>query len=423
MMAYQGNECVWILLLAFMMVCHQVYVTDGGLNFLLTQPNVTISNSGFNTVNISWEAEEIDEKGNFSVCYNFSYRIPGKGKWLKLTIKYHTIKLRMHPKLVGSVSNALCESDRIRFQSKPAEFIYNAPQVYINNVSCVLFNITYLNCSWNFRTDAPNGTNYTFALRLNSKWLACTHYFKRYKKNLGCYMQDVFSDYKDDKPLNRIRIGFFSDLHNFSKTFRPEAVEILSPPINIQVLSKNGNTIIKWHPPASIAINGLQDGMTSTYDSEEEDNFIYEIRVTENISKRIFRQTNDTEKEEQIFTDLAKDKKYYVQIRARHRCGFWGEWTSPVFINEDYNVFPGWILIVIVPALFATLGLYLCKRYMKILLVTPIPHPSQNIKNWLYMDGSNDIRPQANIAAQNEQSVPLTEIEIVATTRDCDEKP
>lgn len=66
-------------------------------------------------------------------------------------------------------------------------------------------------------------------------------------------------------------------------------VEILSPPRNIQVLSKNGNTIIKWHPPASIAINGLQDGMTSTYDSEEEDNFIYEIRVTENISKRIFR--------------------------------------------------------------------------------------------------------------------------------------
>ncbi|XP_075706896.1 interleukin-5 receptor subunit alpha-like [Rhinoderma darwinii] len=423
MMACKGKECVWIVLLAFVRVCHQVCVTDCPVNFVLKQPNVTISNYGFDAVNISWKVEEIAEKGHFNVCYYYSHEFTDKemktNKRTTLTTNYQTVKLRMRPRLVGLVSNALCEYGDIRFQSKPAEFVYIAPPVYINNVSCVLFNITNLNCSWNFRKDAPNDTNYSIALRLNFKWLACTNYIKRSKKNVGCYMQDVFSNYKDATILNRIRIGFFSDVHNFSKTFRPEAVEILTPPRNILVSSENESTIIKWLPPASITIIDLQDGMTSTSDSEEGDNFVYEIRVTEDKSNQIFRQINDTEKEEQIFPDLAKDKKYCLQIRARHRSKFskfWGEWTKPVFINKDNKIFPEWILIGIAPALLAALAFYLCKRYIKILLVTPIPHPSQNMKNWLHMDGSNNLRPQAIITAQHEQSVLLSEIEIVTTT-------
>ncbi|XP_069801560.1 interleukin-5 receptor subunit alpha-like isoform X2 [Dendropsophus ebraccatus] len=427
MMAYQGNECVWILLLAFTMVCLQVHATDDKLNFTLKQPNVTVSTFGINSVNVSWKAEEIAEKGNLSVCYNFSYQLGiKKGKWQRLKTNNRTFNLRIHSRLVGSVSNALCESNHIKFQSEPTEFVYNAPQVYINNVSCVLFNITNLNCSWSFRTDAPDDSNYSFALRLKSKWLACEHYLYRHKKKVGCYMRDVFSDNNNKMLLNKIRIGFFSESHNFSKTFRPDAVEILTPPRKIVVVSENENTSIKWFPPASIAIqDGLEDG--STYDYGEDD-FVYEIRVIENESKMIFRETNDIKREEQKFTDLAKDKKYYIQIRAKHNNDYsklWGEWSKPVYINKDleYDVFPEWILVVIVPTLFAALCFYLCKRYLKILLATQIPHPPQKIKNWLHMDGSNDIRLQANIAIQNEQTVPLTDIEIVTATRDCDEKP
>ncbi|KAM4047187.1 interleukin-5 receptor subunit alpha-like [Anomaloglossus baeobatrachus] len=419
-MANQEGEHILIILLTFMVTCHHVYVTDGSINFIIKQPNVTISNGGFNSINISWEAEESAEKGNFTVCYYLSFRYLDKEneQILTTTSNYHTIKLRMHPRVIGSVTNALCDGYDIHFQSKPTKFVYNAPPVYINNVSCVLFDKTNLNCSWDFRTDAPDDINYSCALRSNFKWLLCTNYIKRHQKNIGCSMKDVYSDYKDDSLLNKIRIRFFSALYNFSKTFRTEAVEILTPPRHIKVFSENGNTIIKWLPPASVASTGLQDGITPTYNPKEEHNFIYEIRVVENKSKVLFRETNDTDKGEQIFTDLAKDKKYYIQIRARHRhrvSKFWGEWSKPVFINEDNNIFPAWIFIVILPALFAALAFYLCKRYMKKLLITPIPHPSQNIKTWLYMDRSNDIRLQTNIATQNEQSVPLTEIEIVTT--------
>ncbi|XP_073523474.1 interleukin-5 receptor subunit alpha-like isoform X2 [Phyllobates terribilis] len=401
-MANHESEHVWTILLAFMMTCHHVYVTDGSINFILKKPNVTISNGGFNSINISWEAEESAEKGHFTVCYYLSYRYLDKEKQQKLTTKYHIIELRMHTRVEGSVTNALCDGNNIHFQSKPANFIYNAPPVYIDNVSCVLFDITNLNCSWNFRTDAPDDINYSFALRSNFKWLSCTDYIKRHKQNIGCSMQDIFSEHKEDGLLNKIRIRFYSALYNFSKTFRPEAVEILTPPRHIKVFSENGNTVIKWLPPASVAITGVQDGITPTYNPREEHNFIYEIRVIENKSKRIFRQTNDTDKGEQIFTDLAKDKKYYMQIRARHShrlSKFWGEWSKPVFINEDNNVFPAWIFIAIVPAFFAALAFYLCKRYMKKLLITPIPHPSQNIKTWLYMDQSNDIRLQGSLFA------------------------
>ncbi|XP_056416773.1 interleukin-5 receptor subunit alpha-like isoform X2 [Hyla sarda] len=428
MMAFQGNECVWILLLAFTTINLQDYATDGREDFIPKQPNVTISNYGFLSINISWDAEEIAEKGHLSVCYNLTYQfLDRRPTWIISKKNYRTFKLNMQSRLFGSVSTALCKGNQVHIQSKPAEFVYNTPQVYINNVSCVLFNITNLNCSWNFRTDAPEDINYSFAVRLKSKWLICKHYLNQHKKNVGCYMHDVVSDNKDNiRILNRIRIGFFSESHNFSKTFSPEVVEILNPPRKILVLSENGNTIIKWLPPESITNDDFEEGLTSSYDpTEEENNFMYEIRVIENKSKMIFRQTNVIEKE-QIFTDLAKSKQYYIQIRARHRhevSKFWGEWSEPVYINKDYTVFPKWILIVIVPALFATLSFYLCKRYIKKLLVSPVPHPSQNIKNWLYMDWSNDNRSQATIAVQNEQTVPLNEIEIVPTTRDCVEKP
>ncbi|XP_066455958.1 interleukin-5 receptor subunit alpha-like [Eleutherodactylus coqui] len=428
MMVSQENEKAWILQLVLMVLSQQVYATDGSGNFILKQPNITISSVGFNFVNISWEPEEIIEKGHFSVCYNFSYGFLNKEKkWLKLSTNYHKINLRMHSRVEGSVSNALCKLDHILVKSKPTEFVYNSPQIYIDIVSCVLLNITNLNCSWNVRADAPDDINYSFALRLNSKWLPCPHYFKRQKKNVGCYMQNVFSDYKDGNPLSKIKTGFFSSIYNFSKTFKTEAIEILTPPRNIQVSSDNGNTIIKWLPPTSIAINSFEDDTSSTYDSDEEANFfLYEIRLIENKSKKEFRQT-PIEEQEQVFTDLEKDKKYYLQIRARHKrrdlSKFWGEWSIPIFINEDNYAFPDWILIMIAPAMFATITFFLCKRYMKKLLITSIPHPSQNIKNWLHMNESTDIRMQANIAAQHEQSVPLTEIEIVTKTTDCDWKP
>ncbi|CAJ0954899.1 unnamed protein product [Ranitomeya imitator] len=47
--------------------------------------------------------------------------------WQKLTSNFHTIKLRMHTRVEGSVTNALCDGNNIPFQSKPANFIYNAP--------------------------------------------------------------------------------------------------------------------------------------------------------------------------------------------------------------------------------------------------------------------------------------------------------
>ncbi|XP_071994017.1 interleukin-5 receptor subunit alpha-like isoform X2 [Engystomops pustulosus] len=394
---------------------------------ILQQPNVTVSSFGFNSIKVSWEAEEIVEKGHLNVCYNFSFGFSDKPlkklQWIKMTNENdHKIKLHMHPQVVGSVSNGLCDSNlRIKFQSKPAKFIYTAPPVYITNVSCILFRITSLNCSWDFRTNAPQDTNYSFALRLNLKWVFCTHYLKRHKKNVGCYMEDVFWEYSDGGYPDKITIGFFSDSNNFSKTFQPEAVEILTPPRNIQVLSKNGDIIIQWYPPLSIAITRSEDEMTSTYDYGKERTFKYEIHVVENKSKHIFRRINNTLKNEQIFTDLTKDKQYYIQIRARHThqsTKMWGEWSTPVFINKDKNVFPEWILIVIVPAFFATLAFYFCKRYMKKLLVTQIPYPSRNIKLFLHMNGSNDIGAQATIGTQIEQSVPLSDIEIVRTTGD-----
>ncbi|XP_075052612.1 interleukin-5 receptor subunit alpha-like [Mixophyes fleayi] len=409
-MAYKVKGWLWMLFMAIIEVYELSHVADNSLNFFLKQPKVRISGYGLNYVNVSWGSEVTTEIMNFDGCYNFSYQFLDKTTWIMeiLTENYKIINLRLHPGFIASVSNALCENNVIMLEGNQTEIVYKAANIYINNVSCALYNLTNLNCTWDLKKDAPEDTDYSFALRLRTKCLGCKQYFKKQGKNIGCHMKDLFSIYDKNENLQyKIRIQLFNHIYNFTKTFRTEIIEILNPPINISVSSENGNTKLEWYTPPSVI---------STPNC-----FQYQIKVIETQINLIFKDITGIEVEEYIFSDLDKDKKYSVEIRARKnycaKSKYWGEWSKPVFIGKDMGVFPSWILIliiVIVSASLAILVVFLIKRYMKILCVTSIPYPSKKIKHWLSL---NDISSQGCIAVHNEQSVPITEIEIVTASR------
>ncbi|XP_068121739.1 granulocyte-macrophage colony-stimulating factor receptor subunit alpha-like isoform X2 [Hyperolius riggenbachi] len=355
------------------------------------------------------------------ICYNFSCRFLDKTTWNTdiLHENYKTVHLRMHPGFIATVSIALCENYMIYSEGKKTEFIYFAPQVYVSNVSCTVYNLTNLNCTWDWKNDAPDDIDYFFTLKLNSRSLACKLYFKRHGRKVGCHMKDLFLDPDNHSILQyKIRVWFSNHLVSFSKTFRTERIELLNPPTNISVSSANGNTKLEWGPPPSL--NKISPNCP----------FQYHIRVVDTQSQTTepFKDNPDIRNREYIISDLEKDKKYMVQIRAKKiyctQSKYWGEWSHPIFIGKDKEVFAVWIIIVIIAigsvvAIVSLLFLLiLLTRCVKALFLATIPGPPEKLRHLLSPD---DLNSRKCIAVHDEQRVPITEIEIVTGSINCQE--
>ncbi|KAM5180141.1 interleukin-5 receptor subunit alpha-like [Mantella aurantiaca] len=412
MMAYKEHVSLWILLLASVRVCYQIHVTNNTLNFFLKKPNIRIFNNHPNAVNLTWDTEEPSELDEYEICYNFSYRFLDKKKWKKeiLTENYRVVFSRLHPGFIASVSNAVCDTISIVSEGNNTEFVYHAPPVYISDVSCAIYNLTNLNCTWKWVKDAPLDVNYMFAIRLYDKTLACKKYLNRHGRNIGCHMKNVFPK-QNNNEIQKIRVWFYNNVTRLSKTFRTSTIELLNAPINISVISVAGKTKLEWLSPPSV-----NPVLSKCYQ--------YHIRVMETQTKKLLKNVIDFNREEYEFSDLDKDKNYSVQIRAKKiycaKSKYWGEWSQPIFINNDKEIFPIWIIILIIASIsmvIVFLLIYLFRRYVKILILVAIPDPSEKLKLSL----SNNINAQRCIAVHNEQPVPISEIEIVSSLMDSQE--
>ncbi|XP_073472527.1 interleukin-5 receptor subunit alpha-like isoform X2 [Aquarana catesbeiana] len=411
-MSHKDYVPLWILLLASIKVCYQIHVTNTTLNFLLKRPNIRVINYRPNAVNLTWDTEVTSEVDEYEICYNFSYRFLDKTTWKKeiLTENYRIVYFHLHPGFIASVSTALCDMFSIVFEGNKTEYVYHAPPVYISNVSCAIYNVTNLNCTWEWRKDSPSDARYSFALRLYDKTLACKRYLKSHERNIGCHMKNIFPKKSNDE-IPKVRIWFFNNITRFSKTFQTGVIELLNAPINISVTSVNENTKLEWLSPPSI-------------NPVPSDCFQYHIRVTEmqtNLIKNIF----DVKNHEYVFSDLEKDKSYSMQIRAKKiycaKSKYWGAWSEPVFTGKDKVIFPTWIIILIIAGtsvVIVFLLIYLFRRYVKILILVAIPDPSEKLKLSL---SSSNINAQRCIAVHNEEPVPITEIEIVGSLMDSQE--
>ncbi|XP_072283924.1 interleukin-5 receptor subunit alpha-like isoform X2 [Pyxicephalus adspersus] len=320
-----------------------------------------------------------------------------------LTDNFRIVHHRLHPGFIASVSYALCKKSLIVFEGNKTEYLYHFPPVYLTNVSCTIYNVTNLNCTWEWIEDTPPDANYSFALSLYDKTVTCKQYLKWHGKNTGCHMKNVLP--KENKyEISKIMIWFSNNSTSFYKTFRAHKIELLNAPVNISVTSVNGSTKLEWLSPPSV--NPLSPNC-----------FQYHIRVLETQTKQLFKNIIGITTQEYIFSDLDKDKNFSMQIRAKKiYCAdskYWGEWSQMIFIHKDKEIYPIWIIIwiiVITSVVVMFLLLYLLRRYVKKLILVAVPGPSKKIKSSL---SSNNINAQRCIAVHNEQPVPITEIEIV----------
>uniref|UniRef100_A0A8C4VC30 Fibronectin type-III domain-containing protein n=1 Tax=Falco tinnunculus TaxID=100819 RepID=A0A8C4VC30_FALTI len=271
----------------------------------------------------------------------------------------------------------------------------------IENFSCVIYNVSLMNCTWQAGRDAPEDTQY-FLYWQNSRYddaMECELYITDENgRNTGCRFQNVRIDV--NKAYFLVNGSSKDSLIQFYDEYiRLYKIEILTPPLNVTAncTTDSVGCIITWQPPLTSHVENVKC-------------FQYEIHI----------QTKDEPKEEEKdppvrvrsnryeFQNYNEKKKYILKMRARGRSCLissnWGEWTEPIEFGQgkDYFIFVVLFLIALGTISVTLLQYCLFKRYCSFKSIfPPIPQPRDKFNI------STDENSQTEYASpQNKQLYP-----------------
>ncbi|XP_074673001.1 interleukin-5 receptor subunit alpha-like [Strix aluco] len=354
----------------------QQYVVDAlGLHNILW---VTKNES---RVILSWNNNLTkEETEKYTVKYILSYKFFNTTHERKerLQKKKKIIRLELHSGFNAKVKTQLFakETEEVIKESGWTEFTYKAPPVYIQNLSCIIYNISFFNCTWHIKAEAPEDIEIFFSYRHVGKDFECQQYMKNSrKKNIGCHMKEMYF-----QPSRKINLNItIRDVRNNSrglsyyKAFTPQTIEKLNPPINVSVSLENRSIKIHWKPPPTIG-------------SASNKCFLYQVKITD-------RKIVDVTAEKYEYPFHKPANKCAAQVRVKKeiciRNKIWSEWSEPVFIHTEKTVDIMLLSLTLFCLLIFLGGLLICacRRYRCLEVITmPVPHPSDNIKTWLAAD-------------------------------------
>ncbi|XP_013805893.2 granulocyte-macrophage colony-stimulating factor receptor subunit alpha-like [Apteryx mantelli] len=249
------------------------------------------------------------------------------------------------------------------------------PGTAITNFSCVIYNVSLMNCTWHAGRDAPGDTQY-FLYWQNSgeeEERECELYVKDENgRHTGCQFQNVMI--KDTTTYFMVNGSSKDSLIRFHDEYiELYTIERLTPPLNVTA-SCTGypqGCIIEWQEPLTSHV-------------ENKNCFQYEINI----------QNKDEPKEEKMdppvrvrnyryeFQNFNVKKIYILKIRARGKHCFvnsnWGEWSEPIEFGQGKDDFIFVILVLIALGTISVtlLQSFLCKRYCSFKRIcSPIPQP------------------------------------------------
>nr|XP_033805940.1 interleukin-5 receptor subunit alpha-like [Geotrypetes seraphini] len=377
-----SSPALLILGLIMWKISPSACLTSKEHNIILSSPNVTIKKYGSGYIVLTWDSKLTTDMKNLVPEYEFSYRFLNNKRWYgeKSKINRARIALKSHLGFNFKVCTQL-KNERGIFValSAWAEFNYQVPAGPVHNLSCIVYNISNLKCTWEIKQDSPEELQFFFSYRYRKKYFQCQQYLTNAKKkNIGCHMKGVhFNATAEKSPRIYAAVSTKDSEVRLNRSFLPVRIEILTPPINISVSTGKGNARFQWSSPSTIG-------------SKDKSCFIYEVKLKQSDKEAHFRSA-EVQEEEYLFPDYDGKKRYSFQVRAKKNClksKHWGEWSEPVFIGEGGKVtVKPWLVVPIV--LFSIMGLgsligFLCMRFKAFnLFFTPVPEPSHKITNWL----------------------------------------
>ncbi|XP_075379157.1 granulocyte-macrophage colony-stimulating factor receptor subunit alpha-like [Mycteria americana] len=246
----------------------------------------------------------------------------------------------------------------------------------IENFVCVIFNVSFMNCTWQAGRTASGDTQYFLYWKTSTKedFTGCQNYIKdNCGRHTGCRFQNVTIENKRAYFLvNGSRSG--QNIQSYKETIKLYKIEKLTPPLNVTVncTEASHGCEIRWQPPCTSHV-------------KKHACFKYEI-VIENKAdpEKNIKHTSKTEGSitgnSYIFESFSAEKRYSVKIRATDNgclvSTSWGEWSTPVEFGKAQLTSTSSYMLFLTPVLAASLVLFLCilSIYLKKTSAT-VPQP------------------------------------------------
>ncbi|XP_053912732.1 interleukin-5 receptor subunit alpha-like [Cuculus canorus] len=345
-----------------------------------------------------------EETEQYSVKYILSYKFFNTTHERKerLQEKKKIIRLNLHSGFNAKVKTQLFakETENVIKESGWTKFTYKAPPVYIQNLSCIIYNISFFNCTWYIKAEAPEDIQIFFSYRHVGKDFECQQYIKSTgNENIGCHMKEIFF-----QPSRKINLNVtVRHLRNNSrrlsyyKAFIPQTIEKLNPPMNVSFSLENGSVKIHWKPPPTIG-------------SASSKCFLYQVKITD-------RKIVDVTAEKYEYPLHKPAKKCAAQVRVKKevciRNKIWSEWSEPVFIYDEKTVDIMLLCLTsFCPLIFLgglLIFIYIRHRCLEVITM-PVPHPSDNIRTWLAAnEASHQKQPSMQKAMHSEVIMEILE--------------
>ncbi|XP_069493081.1 interleukin-5 receptor subunit alpha-like [Ambystoma mexicanum] len=244
------------------------------------------------------------------------------------------------------------------------------------NVSCVVYNTSSMNCTFTVGHEAPNDTQYHLSLRRRGQTEDCYHYIKdAVGRNIICQFHDLTIDFNEKTYLIVGGSSKLSQIQLFDEFFMPSQTERITPPRNITVLPGLNHLILKWVKP-------------KTNYQTAADCFEFEISIQSKESERTYTLRTSTDYRVNGF-DI--HKTYTLKMRARQAieafCGMnteWGEWSTAVYFGDPpgfHYTLPA-VLISVGITLIALVTIVISKRHqIRQKMFPPIPDPKRGFQD------------------------------------------
>ncbi|XP_032852451.1 granulocyte-macrophage colony-stimulating factor receptor subunit alpha-like isoform X2 [Tyto alba] len=257
----------------------------------------------------------------------------------------------------------------------------------IENFVCVIFNVSFMNCTWHVDRTASGDTQYFLYWKTSRKedYTGCQNYIRdNFGMHTGCRFQNVtIANKRACFLVNGSRSG--QNIQSYKKTIFLYKIEKLTPPLNVTVNCTETfhSCEIRWQPPHTSHVKRRAC-------------FKYEI-VIENQAdpQKTIKTTSKIERNitgnSYVFGSFSTGKRYSVKIRATDNgclvSTSWGEWSTPVEFGKEQLTSTSSYMLFLVSVLATNLVLFLftVSIYLKKTSAT-VPQPRDTFYELSSMD-------------------------------------
>ncbi|XP_025891138.1 granulocyte-macrophage colony-stimulating factor receptor subunit alpha-like [Nothoprocta perdicaria] len=264
----------------------------------------------------------------------------------------------------------------------------------IENFVCVIYNVSFMNCTWHVDRTAQGDTQYFLYWKYSriEDFMECQNYIKdNWRRHTGCRFQNVtIKNNRADFLVNASRSG--QTIQSYKTSIPLYTIEKLTPPSNITVncTGVSYGCEIQWQPPRTSHVE--RDGC-----------FKYEIDIenTADPEKNIkdpSKPTTTTQRSYR-FPNYNAEKRYQVKIRATDSGCLvstnWGEWSTPIEFGREQLMSTSGYTVFLLSMITASLMLFLClATYFLKKKSAPVPQPKDPFHDISSMNFQTDYENQ-----------------------------